>query len=166
MAKHDPGDDMFNVVCGDLGLGQTTRSSIYLNYHNSLTERELFEKARNKKALKDVVVQHHDHGSKLFKQKANSDAHSKAKSKTSNKSNGRLKNKQSALPNGGTHDNIDMNIFPTYAEIPLGTSLRQHKQLYEQQVGDLRRQLSNNQPGEEEIGELLVGYYYLVCMKM
>ena len=158
MAQQDLGDDMFNVVCGDLGLGQTTRSSIYLN-SSSAIEQDLFEKSRNKMALKEVVKQQHEHGSKLFKQKTKSATHSAAAAdlKTSKPSRDststRKSSNQSALLNGRC-DNMDMDIFPTYAEIPYGTSLRQHKQLYEQQVGNLRRQLSNNQPAEEDTGEL------------
>ncbi|CAG5125975.1 unnamed protein product [Candidula unifasciata] len=41
----------------------------------------------------------------------------------------------------------DLEDFPTYADVPYGTSLRQQKKLFEQQIDNLRRQFSASLPG-------------------
>ncbi|GFO36264.1 coiled-coil domain-containing protein 125 [Plakobranchus ocellatus] len=148
-------EDVFSIVCGDLGLGESTRSRNYLELEQ-LRTLELSCSPRGSPA-----------GSKasLFLQSPDLQRHLATPGLSSSISSASdpLLYESRSVPvschssvSGGVSDrgaitpvgegeqqqqqSNEPETFPTYADVPLGTSMRQHKKLFDQEVENLRRQ--------------------------
>ncbi|XP_041370659.1 coiled-coil domain-containing protein 125-like [Gigantopelta aegis] len=119
-------DDKFNIVCGDLGLGEGLKPG------GLATFLQL-----------DGIKDGSSCQCQSFISKANgsesrfSDAVATPKNKQSKSLIGRSKSKSlSSATESGSAERCEEN-FPTYADVPLGTSLRQQKKIYEQNLDSL-----------------------------
>ncbi|XP_059155418.1 coiled-coil domain-containing protein 125-like isoform X2 [Physella acuta] len=120
-------DEIFDAICGDLGLGESTRSSCYLNFENV------------KHGHNSNVYSHPDskgqYGS--LEQQSNS--------KTFNMQHSHTLQDTGQRNGTNTQLNVSSEDFPSYADVPYGTSLRQQKLLYEVQIEKLRKQFAASQ---------------------
>lgn len=120
-------DEIFDAICGDLGLGESTRSSCYLNFEN----------------LK------HDHNSDVCSH-TDTKNHYGSSEQQSNSKTFNLQRSHIIQDNGQRHGTnaqpyVNSEDFPSYADVPYGTSLRQQKLLYEVQIEKLRKQFAASQ---------------------
>ncbi|XP_055891772.1 coiled-coil domain-containing protein 125-like isoform X4 [Biomphalaria glabrata] len=126
-------DDFFNIICGDLGLGESTRSSNVLKF-----DRKCY-------------CVNNSHQNACHFNKVQSVFISSPTCASSNP----LTDCSCALPGNyatkgnleamNSESNSDLEHFPTFADVPYGTSMRQQKKLYEKQVNNLRKLLTINQ---------------------
>ena len=151
-SSNEEGEDVFSIVCGDLGLGESTRSRNYLEMEQlRMLEQSCSQRASpaNSKASLVLHQDFHDHQMSLtqlatpglgngfssvsdpllydYKDMALS-CHSSI--------SGCISEYGAVTP----VSDLEQQPFPRYADVPYGTSLRQHKQLFEQEVENLRRQ--------------------------
>lgn len=149
-------DDAFSMICGDLGLGENSRSSASLRYElEILSDSDLVKPDRGKQEPLATVGKECSKDSELFDSKIRSSSFdecntstktlnklksgsngSVSKRRPNSKSSSKLKSPKAGCE--GNHcDTGTGSEFPTYADVPLGTSLRQQKKLYEQNLGSI-----------------------------
>ncbi|XP_076469765.1 coiled-coil domain-containing protein 125-like isoform X2 [Babylonia areolata] len=150
-------DDAFNMICGDLGLGENSRSSASLRYElEVLSDSDLLthsEKQKRKSVTSAGIASMDD--SKLLNSKSRTSSCEESstpdrpatKQKPDSKDK-RLKHKANAKTSckSGDEENGCGNDehFPTYADVPYGTSLRQQRKLYEKNLGSILKKHTNN----------------------
>ncbi|CAL1542153.1 unnamed protein product [Lymnaea stagnalis] len=140
-------EDLFNIVCGDLGLGETSRSNNYIQFEDLNTANG---HAHNYLSVSDSCLhversnpctfpEHSDeHATRLkccYMQPCQN-FHSHATDHSG------LILKASLIHSDDLNVHPSVENFPTYADVPYGTSLRQQKKLYEQQIDCLKRQFA------------------------
>ncbi|XP_046554234.1 coiled-coil domain-containing protein 125-like isoform X2 [Haliotis rubra] len=131
--KSDKLDDKFSIVCGDLGLGEGLKPGGILQGLNlpefpdgaSNVTPPHNESTVTRRNSQPCHVNGSDSVSRQTPERRKSLVF---KSKT----RGRSADSNDTSPSGSEH-------FPTYADIPLGTSLRQQRKLFEQNLGSLRK---------------------------
>ena len=149
-------DDAFSMICGDLGLGENSRSSASLRYElEILSDSDLVKPERGKQEPLATFGKECSKDSELFDSKIRSSSFdecntstktlnklesgsngSVSKRRPNSKSNSKLKSPKAGCE--GNHcDTGTGSEFPSYADVPLGTSLRQQKKLYEQNLGSI-----------------------------
>lgn len=140
-------DDRFSIVCGDLGLGENTRKS-YLNCelmnlghcHSTLSVSDscLNSHLKGLNYGSDLhSISSKECGANIWERKFVSCDHS-CETLLSTEP---LVTTNTNTTNLGVQG-MGMEVFPTYADVPYGTSLRQQKKLFEQQIDTLRRQFA------------------------
>ncbi|KAH9509061.1 hypothetical protein Btru_048923 [Bulinus truncatus] len=121
-------DDFFNIVCGDLGLGETSSNSPCI-LSNRLCHSDL-----------NISVQNSGHVCKTHSHCILSENKSIPEPRTVCTYK-RLAPHPVKINEGGT----DLEHFPVYADVPYGTSIKQQKELFEKQIDNLQKQFSTNQ---------------------
>ena len=153
-------DDAFSMVCGDLGLGEHSRSSSALRYElEVLSDSDLLMKNSNGsvksrpaqcgKGLHGDVEQINCKGRSASVEEPNSPDKSIGKQKLSEAKSRSPKHRanSTASASSGQEDENHTRAeehFPVYADVPYGTSLRQQKKLYEQNLGSIMKQHTNS----------------------
>lgn len=140
-------EDRFNIVCGDLGLGETTRSNNYIQFedlnlangyaHNHLSVSDSCLHVERSKPC--TFPEHCDENGLRLKccyLQPCQNLHSHGTDHSG------LILKGSTIHSDDLSVHSSVESFPTYADVPYGTSLRQQKKLYEQQIDSLRRQFA------------------------
>ena len=153
---NEEGEDDFSFFCGDLGLGESTRSRNYLEMEQLRMLEQLSSQQASPAGSKASLVLHQDHhnhqiqlnpltipglgnGFSSVSDPLLYDHGANPLSCHSSVSGGVSEYGAVLSPSDG-----DQEPFPTYADVPFGTSLRQHKKLFEQEVENLRRQHSDS----------------------
>ena len=126
--QNNDSEDTFNIVCGDLGLGDGLKPGglttfLHLDGMKDCSPcqcQKIISKTNNTERRCSEVAD-------SFKSK---------------QSAGKLKSiigKSKSLSSANESDNTERceESFPTYADVPLGTSLRQQKKIYEQNLDSL-----------------------------
>ncbi|XP_070212518.1 coiled-coil domain-containing protein 125-like isoform X2 [Littorina saxatilis] len=143
-------DDAFNMICGDLGLGENSRSSASLRYELEVLSQsdspESFEKCKHKplasggKDYSDDVARRDSKSRSSSVEENHTDDKAQSKLKSAQKDKSRRKsesNSKSSKSGDESRNGGSEEYFPSYADVPYGTSLRQQKKLYEQNLGSI-----------------------------
>lgn len=143
-------DDAFSMICGDLGLGENSRASASLRYElEILSESDLFVKSeKGKHEPLATAGKGYPEDSGRIDSKSRSSSFEECSipiNKHKSGSNGSVSNRRrssnssSKSPKPGCEEKQCENeeYFPTYADVPYGTSLRQQRKLYEQNLGSI-----------------------------
>lgn len=164
-------DDTFSIVCGDLGLGTAlhtntdcwhlgvgliTNGNIVNNTHSntnisndkkscpSISELHCLEETNTNRQQSDV-----DNCSPFCEQNCVSTSKMKIKHQTTR---GNISKQTSDFPDG--------EPFPTYADVPYGTSLRQQKQLFEQNISTIFKKHNTIDTDIGQVFKTHAGNYY------
>ncbi|RUS83095.1 hypothetical protein EGW08_009127 [Elysia chlorotica] len=155
-SSNEEGEDVFSIMCGDLGLGESTRSRNYLDLEQLRILGQSCSQATslaNSKASLVLQQDFQDHQMGLTQLaipglgngfSSVSDPllyEHKAMALSCHSSVSGCVSEYGAV--SPVYD-VDHQPFPKYADVPYGTSLRQHKKLFEQEVENLRRQHSDS----------------------
>ncbi|XP_025094594.1 coiled-coil domain-containing protein 125-like isoform X2 [Pomacea canaliculata] len=162
--QHVALDDTFSTVCGDLGLGDGLRPTSYLQFELGFMTDEP-SSSNGKEASSKQSQNARENGRAGGARSANGD---QGENQWQEK---RLSSDSVSLLYSGKNSREDMSEevgeteqFPTYADVPYGTSLRQQKKLYEQNLGNILKKhgaghTSNDgedkRPTNEEIDDKL-----------
>lgn len=137
----EDGDDLFNAVCGDLGLGETQKSSFFLNYDLEINKYfsspaycQLSNISHSESDLSSLQQERKHRVQNLFRKGFLNSVFSLGHSV------------KYAVNHEPAKSDSESEVFPTYAEVQYGTSYRQQKKLYDQEMDHLMRQQSNSSP--------------------
>lgn len=144
----DKADDKFSIVCGDLGLGEGLKPGGILQGLNlpefpdgaSSVTPSHNESTVTRRNSQPCQANDRDSVSRQTPERRKSLVF-KSKPKRRSVDSGDIS------PSGNEH-------FPTYADVPLGTSLRQQRKLFEQNLGSLRKKHDLSTSEEQSVNSI------------
>jgi hypothetical protein len=147
-------DDEFSMICGDLGLGQNSRSSAAVRYElqvsssdtgtgpitvtqGTFSRQQKTQDGVNRDRNDFQCLDEHSGEVKTLSNKTPRTTSTSSSRKSKKNALSRLKSSDSTCH---SQDNVEsVEHFPTYADVPYGTSLRQQKKLFEQNISSFRK---------------------------
>ncbi|KAK6185118.1 hypothetical protein SNE40_007422 [Patella caerulea] len=158
------GDDAFGIVCGDLGMGEGLKPGGLLQLNSELGQSE--QKENNSQSEPERLFYYDSSNVPTDNISCNDSCECDNESECTDVPNGnshctgcsfcqthrnsskkiRIKSNEDYQLCGQSDEDCDIDgeDFPSYANVPLGTSLRQQKKLYEKNLGTILR--NHSQP--------------------